>query len=34
MKKKINWDNVLIIALCAATFFVFILPNIINLLRK
>lgn len=34
MKKKVNWDNVLIIALCAATFLIFVLPNILKALGK
>lgn len=34
MKKKPTRDDILIIVMCTATFFVFVLPNIINLLRK
>lgn len=34
MKKKLTRDDVLIIVMCTATFLVFVLPNIMNLLKK
>lgn len=34
MKRKIKGDDILIIILCVATFLIFVLPNIMNLLRK
>ncbi len=34
MKRKIKGDDILIIILCAATFLIFVLPNILNLIRK
>lgn len=33
-KKKLTRDDILIIVMCTATFLVFVLPNIINLLKK
>ena len=32
--KKIKGDNILIIILSVATFLIFVLPNILDLLRK
>ena len=34
MKRKIKSDDILIIILCVATFLIFVLPNIMNLIRK
>lgn len=34
MKRKITGDDILIIFLCVATFLIFVLPNILNLIRK
>ena len=34
MKRKITGDDILIIFLCVATFLIFVLPNIMNLIRK
>lgn len=34
MKRKITGDDILIIILCVATFLIFVLPNIMNLIRK
>lgn len=34
MKKKPTRDDILIIVMCTVTFLVFVLPNIMNLLRK
>lgn len=34
MKRKIKGDDILIIILCVATFLIFVLPNIMNLIRK
>ena len=34
MKRKIKGDDILIIILCVATFLIFVLPNIMNILRK
>lgn len=32
--KKIKGDTILIIILCVATFLIFVLPNILDILRK
>ena len=32
--KKIKGDTILIIILCVATFLIFVLPNILDLLRQ
>lgn len=34
MKRKIKGDTILIIILCVATLLIFVLPNILDLLRK
>lgn len=34
MKRKIKGDDILIIILCVAMFLIFMLPNIMNLIRK
>ena len=34
MKRKITGDDILIIFLCVATFLIFVLPNIVNLVGK
>ena len=34
MKRKIKGDDILIIILCVATVLIFVLPNILNLVRK
>lgn len=34
MKRKITGDDILIIFLCVATFLIFVLPNILDLIRK
>lgn len=34
MKRKIKGDDILIIILCVATFLIFVLPNIMNIIRK
>lgn len=34
MKRKIKGDDILIIILCVAMFLIFVLPNIMNLIRK
>ncbi len=34
MKRKIKGDDKLIIILCVATFLIFVLPNIVDLIKK
>lgn len=34
MKRKIKGDDILITILCVAMFLIFVLPNIMNLIRK